>query len=49
MRLWMAIRFSGLLLPLLTRSLNRNRAPAFGPMPATLKARIEQLQASRSD
>jgi hypothetical protein len=43
-RLWMELRFSGLLLPMMTRSLNRERAPAFGPMPATLKARIEGLR-----
>ena len=48
-RLWMAIRFSGLLLPLLTRSLNRDRAPGFEPMPTRLKARIEELQAARHD
>ncbi len=48
-RLWLEIRFSGLLLPLLTRSLNRDRAPAFGPVPANLKARIERLQAARPD
>jgi len=46
-RRWMAIRFSGLLLPLLTRSLNRTRAPAFEPMPTRLKERIERLQATR--
>jgi hypothetical protein len=48
-RLWMEIRFRGLLLPLMTRSLNRERAPAFGPMPATLKARIERMQAARAE
>ena len=48
-RLWLDIRFSGLLLPLLTRSLNRDRAPAFGPLPANLKERIERMQASRPD
>ena len=48
-RLWLEIRFRGLLLPLLTRSLNRDRAPAFGPVPALLKARIEELQAARPD
>ena len=30
-------------------ALNRDRAPAFEPMPALLEARIEQLQAARSD
>jgi hypothetical protein len=48
-RLWMEMRFGGLLLPMMTRSLNRERAPAFGPMPATLKARIEGMQATRSE
>jgi hypothetical protein len=48
-RLWLEIRFRGLLLPVLSRSLNRNRAPAFGPVPENLKARIERLQATRSD
>jgi uncharacterized protein YndB with AHSA1/START domain len=48
-QLWLQIRFAGLLLPLLTRSLNRDRAPAFGPVPTLLKARIEQLQAARSE
>jgi len=48
-RLWMELRFRGLLLPLMTRSLNRERAPAFGPMPATLKARIEGMQATRTE
>jgi uncharacterized protein YndB with AHSA1/START domain len=48
-RLWLQIRFGGLLLPLLTRSLNRDRAPEFSPVAALLKARIEQLQAARSD
>jgi uncharacterized protein YndB with AHSA1/START domain len=48
-RLWLQIRFRGLLLPVLTRSLNRDRAPAFGPVPEKLKARIERLQATRAD
>jgi uncharacterized protein YndB with AHSA1/START domain len=48
-RWWLQIRFGGLLLPLLTRSLNRDRAPAFGPMPELLTRRIEQLQAARTD
>jgi uncharacterized protein YndB with AHSA1/START domain len=48
-RLWLEIRFRGLLLPVLTRSLNRDRAPAFGPVPENLKAQIERLQATRSD
>jgi uncharacterized protein YndB with AHSA1/START domain len=48
-RLWLQIRLSGLLLPLLTRSLNRDRAPDFGPVPTLLKARIERLQAARTD
>jgi len=46
-QLWLEMRFRGLLLPALTRSLNRDRAPAFGPMPAVLKARIEGMRAAR--
>jgi uncharacterized protein YndB with AHSA1/START domain len=48
-RLWLQIRFAGLLLPLLTRSLNRDRAPEFGPVAELLKTRIERLQAARPD
>jgi hypothetical protein len=48
-RLWLDIRFRGVLFPLMSRSLNRDRAPAFGPMPAALKDRIEGIQASRAD
>jgi hypothetical protein len=48
-RLWLELRFRGLLLPLMTPSLNRERAPAFGPMPAALKARIEGMQAIRPE
>jgi hypothetical protein len=40
-RLWEQARFSGLLVPLLTRSLNRDRSQAFSDMNAALKARIE--------
>jgi len=46
-RLWLEIRFSGLALPLMMRRLNRDRAPAFAPVPTLLKARIESLQATR--
>jgi hypothetical protein len=46
-RLWLEMHFRGLLLPLMTRSLNRDRAPAFEPMPAALKNRIEDMQAIR--
>src|SRR3954453_4516648 len=46
-RLRMELRFRGVVLPVMTRSLNRERAPAFGPMPATLKARIEGIQTAR--
>jgi len=48
-RLWLEMRFRGVLLPLMTRSLNRDRAPAFGPMPAVLKDRIEGMQATRPE
>jgi hypothetical protein len=48
-RLWLEIRFSGLLLPLLSRALNRDRAPAFGPVATNLKAQIERVQAARRD
>ena len=46
-RLWLDIRFRGLLFPLLSRHLDRDRAPAFGPMPTALKERIEAVQAGR--
>jgi hypothetical protein len=46
-RLWEEMRFLGLLLPLMARSLNRDRGPALGPMPAALKARIEGMRATR--
>jgi len=48
-RLWMEMRFRGLLLPLMTRSLNRDRLPVFGPMPAVLKDRIEGMHAPRPE
>ena len=48
-QLWLEMRFRGLLLPAMTRSLNRERAPAFGPMPAALKARIEGMRAARQE
>ena len=40
-RLWEEARFSGLLVPLMTRSLNRDRSPAFAAMNDALKARVE--------
>ena len=40
-RLWEEARFTGLLVPLMTRSLNRNRSEAFVEMNEALKARIE--------
>ena len=43
-RLWEEARFSGLLVPLMTRSLNRDRSQAFLDMNAALKARIEDRQ-----
>src|SRR3954451_13162675 len=46
-RLWLEIRFRGLLLPVMMRKLNRDRAPAFGPLPETVKARIEDVPATR--
>jgi hypothetical protein len=46
-RLWLEIRFGGLALPLMMRRLNRDRAPAFAPVPTLLKTRIEELQATR--
>jgi hypothetical protein len=48
-RVWLELQFRGLLLPMMTRSLNRDRAPAFGPLPTALKDRIEGLRASRPD
>ncbi|TFV91246.1 SRPBCC domain-containing protein [Blastococcus sp. CT_GayMR16] len=46
-RLWEEMRFRGLLLPLMTRSLNRDSGPAVGAMPAALKNRIEGRRATR--
>ena len=43
-RLWEEARFSGALVPLLTRSLNREHTPAFLAMNAALKERVERLQ-----
>ena len=40
-RLWEEARFSGVLVPLLTRSLNRRGSQAFSDMNDALKARIE--------
>ena len=48
-RLWLVMRFHGLLFPLMSRSLNRHRAPAFGPVPAALKERIEGMRAARGE
>src|SRR5215212_924846 len=31
-RVWLELQLRGLLLPMMTRSLNRDRAPAFGPL-----------------
>jgi hypothetical protein len=46
-RLWLEIRFRGLLLPIMRRKLNRDRVPTFGTLPAALKARIEDVPATR--
>jgi hypothetical protein len=43
-RLWEEATFSGVLVPLLTRSLNRDRAPAFQAMNVALKERVERMQ-----
>jgi hypothetical protein len=43
-RLWEEARFRGLLVPLLTRSLNRDGLPAFNATNAALKDRIEGRQ-----
>jgi hypothetical protein len=40
-RLWEEAQFRGLLVPLMTRSLNRDRSPAFAAMNAALKDRAE--------
>jgi hypothetical protein len=48
-RLWLEMRLQGLLLPLLMRRLNRDRATAFGPMSAALKERIEGMRAMRAE
>jgi hypothetical protein len=46
-RLWEEARFRGLLVPLMTRSLNREKLPAFNATNAALKNRIEGLQPTR--
>jgi hypothetical protein len=43
-RLWEEARFSGALVPLLTRSLNREHTPSFLAMNAAFKERAERLQ-----
>jgi hypothetical protein len=43
-RLWHEARFSGVLVPLLTRSLNRDRSPAYLAMNDALKERVEGVQ-----
>ena len=45
-RLWEEARFSGLLVPLMTRSLNRDRSGQLSSMNAVLKALIEDPQAT---
>jgi len=44
-RLWQQDRFSGLLAPLLIRSLNRHRLRAFTAMNTALKRRVEEMPA----
>jgi hypothetical protein len=46
-RLWEEARFRGLLVPLMTRSLNREKLPAFNATNAALKNRIEGMQPTR--
>jgi hypothetical protein len=48
-RLWQEERIRGLLAPLLTRSVNRLRLPAFNAMNAALKDRIEGRQPTHPD
>jgi hypothetical protein len=48
-RLWLEMRFRGLLFLPLMRSLNRDRAPALTPMPRALKDRIEGMAATRAE
>ena len=40
-RVWEEARFSGVLVPLMTRSLNRDRSAGFSEMNARLKAHVE--------
>jgi hypothetical protein len=42
-RLWEEARFSGALVPLLTRSLNREHTPSFLAMNAAFKERVERV------
>ena len=46
-RLWEEAQFRGLLVPLMTRSLNRERSQAFDDMNAALKDRTEGRQSTR--
>jgi hypothetical protein len=43
-RLWEGARFTGLLVPLLTRALNREHTPSFLAMNDALKERAERVQ-----
>jgi len=43
-RLWEGARFTGLLVPLLTRRLNREHTPSFLAMNDALKERVERMQ-----
>ena len=48
-RLWHQVRFRGILVPLMTRSLNRQNGPSFEAMNAALKARIEGMAPIRPE
>jgi hypothetical protein len=47
-RLWHQVHFLGLLVPLVTRSLNRKNGPSFDAMNAALKERAESKLPTRS-
>jgi hypothetical protein len=48
-RLWEEVRFRGLLVPLVSRSLNRDSSPAVDAMNEVLKNRIERTQPAGFD
>jgi hypothetical protein len=48
-RLWHQVHLRGFLMPLMTRSLNRENGPSFDAMNAALKDRVEGMQPTRCE